>query len=97
MGNVSTNVTITPTIADPAATIQIRVNGGTFTAVASGTASGLLALNVGANAIDVKVIAQDGFTTRIYTTTVTRAPSSNALMGGLTLSAAPISPVFIRA
>ena len=94
VGNVSTNVTITPSCADGAETIQVRVNGGTFTAVASGAASGSLPLNVGANAIDVKVIAQDGFTTRIYTATVTRAPSSNALMAGLTMSAAPISPAF---
>ena len=44
------------------------------TAVASKTASGLIALAVGANAINIVVIAQDGVTTLTYTVTITRAP-----------------------
>ena len=65
--------TVTPTAADPTATI--KVNG---TTVASGNASGAIALVVGANTITTVVTAQDGTTTKTYTVTVTRAASSNA-------------------
>lgn len=55
------------------ATIQVRVNGGTFSAVASGNPSSALALNAGSKPIAVKVTAEDGTTTKTYTVTVTRA------------------------
>ena len=68
----TTGVTVTPTATHPSATVRVRVNGGEYSVVASGTASGTLALEVGANAIDVLVTAEDG-STRTYTATVTRA------------------------
>ncbi len=62
---------LTPTAADPSATIT--VNGQT---VASGTASPVITLNIGATAIVVVVTAPDGSTTQTYTVTVDRpAPS----------------------
>ncbi len=70
---VTTSVTVTPTSADPNATIQVRVNGGSYSAVSSGAASGAQALNVGANPIDVLVTGVDA-TTKLYTITVTRLP-----------------------
>jgi hypothetical protein len=75
VANSVTSITVTPSMSDANATIQVRVNGGTYTTVASGSASGALALNVGGNPIDVKVTAQDGTTTKTYTVMVTRAPS----------------------
>ena len=57
----------TPTSADSNATIT--VNGGT---TASGSASGVMNLSVGANPINVIVTAQDGVTTKTYTVTVRR-------------------------
>ena len=54
--------TVTPTAADPTATI--KVNG---TTVASGNASGAIALVVGANTITTIVTAQDRVTTKTYT------------------------------
>jgi hypothetical protein len=63
-----TSITVTPTASDSTATIQ--VNG---VAVTSGTASGAINLNVGANTITTLVTAQDGTTTKTYTVTVTRA------------------------
>jgi hypothetical protein len=74
--NVGTNVTtttVTPTVADVAATVLVRVNGGAFGPVSSGTPSSSLSLNPGTNSIDVKVIAQDSTTEKIYTISVVRA------------------------
>ncbi|ASU34286.1 beta strand repeat-containing protein [Mucilaginibacter xinganensis] len=84
--NNTTTTTVTPTSTDAAATIQVRVNGGSYAAVSNGAASGALALNVGSNPIDVLVTAEDGATTKTYTITVTRAPSINALLSSLTFN-----------
>jgi hypothetical protein len=67
------SLTVTPTAADLGATIQVRVNGGAWSAVPSGNPSGALALNLGANPLDVQVTAADGMTIITYTVTVTRA------------------------
>ncbi len=89
------SVTITPTKADANASIQVQVNSGGYATVASGAASSALALNIGSNAIDVKVTAQDGSTIKTYTITVTRAaPSTNADLSSLTISAGTLSPGF---
>ena len=65
-GTVS-SITVTPTTFDSAATVQ--VNG---IPVASGTASGSIPLNFGANVITVVCTAQDGVTSFTYRITVTR-------------------------
>ena len=84
------SLTITPTAADSTATI--KVNGNT---VASGSPSGAISLNVGANIITTMVTAQDGVTTQTYTLTVTRsALSSNASLANLTPSAGTLTPTF---
>jgi gliding motility-associated-like protein len=87
--NATTSITLTPTISD--ATATIKVNGVT---VASGSASGAIALNVGANTISTVVTAQNGSTTKIYTVVVTRAASANAGLANLTLSSGVLTPVF---
>ena len=92
--NATTNITVTPTSGDGLSTIQVRVNGGALSTVASGAESGSLALNVGDNPIDVIVTAQDGTTTKTYTITVTRAPSANANLANLTISTGTFSPAF---
>lgn len=66
------SVTVTPTSAEINATIEVRVNSGSFVSVTSGSPSGALALNVGSNAVDVRVTAQDGATQKTYTITVAR-------------------------
>jgi hypothetical protein len=71
-----TSVTVTPTVADATATIQVKVNGGGFTSVTSGSPSSALSLNVGSNTIEVKVTAQDGTTIKTYTITVTRGTAT---------------------
>jgi hypothetical protein len=65
--NVS-SITVTPTVNQANATVT--VNGA---AVATGVASGSINLNVGANTVTTVVTAQDGSTTKTYTTMVTRA------------------------
>jgi alpha-tubulin suppressor-like RCC1 family protein len=71
--NATTSLTVTPTKSNPAASIEVRVNGGAFSNVASGFASGALALNVGTNIVDVRVTAANGTTARTYTVSVVRS------------------------
>ena len=83
---------------DAGASIQVRVNGGGYASVASGTASGALALNIGANTVNVLVTAQDG-TPKTYTVTVTRsaAAGTDATLSSLSLSSGTLSPAFAAA
>ena len=74
--------TVTPTVNHSAATVT--VNG---TTVASGSPSGSIPLNVGANTITVRVTAENGAATQDYTVTVTRQ-SANADLSALSVGAA---------
>jgi gliding motility-associated-like protein len=71
--NSVSTIKVTPAVADVTARAQVRINGGTFANVTSGTASSALPLNVGSNSIEIKGIAQNNSTTQTYTITVTRA------------------------
>jgi hypothetical protein len=66
------SLTVIPTAADSTSTVKVRVNGGGYTPVNSGSASRSLALNVGSNTIEVQVTAQDGTSTNVYTISTTR-------------------------
>ena len=92
VGNGVASLTVTPTVAD--ATATVKVNDVT---VASGTASGAISLSVGLNTITTVVTAQNGTTTKTYTVDVTRAASSNANLGGLSLSSGTLTPAFTGA
>jgi uncharacterized delta-60 repeat protein len=69
----TTSLMVTPTAAHVGASIQVRVNGGTYALVASGSSSSGLLLNTVANTVEIKVTAEDGTTTRAYSLTVVRA------------------------
>jgi hypothetical protein len=69
-------LTLTPTAAYPAATIQVRINAGGWSAVPSGTPSPDLPLNVGSNTVQILVTAEDGSTTKTYSISVSRLPAS---------------------
>ncbi len=85
----TSSVMITPTTDDPGATVT--VNG---TTVASGTASGAIALSQGLNTITTVVTAPNGVNKQTYTTTITRgAPSTNALLA--TVSLTPTSSLVV--
>jgi len=89
VANSVTSITVSPTVDDHTSTVT--VNGSTVT---SGTASSPIALDVGANTITTVVTASDGTTTKTYTTTVTRAGSSDADLSALSLSSGALSPAF---
>jgi Autotransporter beta-domain/Cadherin-like beta sandwich domain/IPT/TIG domain len=89
VSNATTSITVTPTVTDSNATVKVNT-----VTVSSGSASGAIALNVGANTITTVVTAQDGTTTQTYTTTVTRAGANNAALSNLVLSSGTLSPTF---
>ncbi|WP_305757060.1 S-layer homology domain-containing protein [Paenibacillus zeirhizosphaerae] len=64
----------TPTTLNPNAKIEIQVNGGDWQEVTSGSLSGDLALNIGANTVVVRVTEEDG-QYKDYTLTVYRGTS----------------------
>ncbi|MCX6210068.1 MAG: FG-GAP-like repeat-containing protein, partial [Bacteroidetes bacterium] len=73
VSNATTSITVTPTKQQDSAKLEIQLNGGAYTSIASGFPSSALTLNLGANTINIRVTAQDGTTINIYTLTVTRA------------------------
>jgi hypothetical protein len=74
VSNAITSISVTPTqiTSNATATIQVRVNAGSYVAVASASASDPLVLIVGSNTIDVKVTSPNGNTIKNYVITVTR-------------------------
>jgi len=88
VSNTTTSVTVVPSPTDSTATVT--VNG---VVVLPGSPSASLPLNIGLNTITTIVTAQDG-TTVTYTTTITRAASSNATLANLTVSNGSLAPNF---
>jgi uncharacterized repeat protein (TIGR02543 family) len=72
-------VTVTPTVNQANANVQVKVGSGAFETVASGSASLDLPLVVGANTILVKVTAHDETTTNTYTIVLTRLSNDATL------------------
>ncbi len=70
--NTTATITVTATFAQANATAQVRVNAGTQSNLGSGIASGPLALNMGQNTVQVRVLAEDGVSSRTYAFVVTR-------------------------
>ncbi|SHN37867.1 cadherin-like beta sandwich domain-containing protein, partial [Mucilaginibacter sp. OK098] len=85
VANSVSSVTLTPTAADAGTTITVN-----NVAVASGTASGSIPLNVGDNTITTVATGQDGVTTKTYSILIIRlAP---AVLTTLTLN--PAAPLY---
>jgi hypothetical protein len=89
VGNLTTTLTITPTLDDITATVTI--NG---VAANSGSPSAPVALIAGANTINITVLAQDGTSSKTYSVIVNRALSSNTHLALLTVSTGALNPVF---
>lgn len=71
-------ITVTPTKAQVHASVQVRVNGGGYSSVASGSASTGFALNTGSNSIEVLVTAAAG-NSKAYTIAVTRDKAAQSI------------------
>ena len=96
VGNAVTHAKVTPTVEDTGkATVAWRKGAtGNFTTVTSGSPTSAISLDVGDNAITVRVTAEAG-NTKDYTVTITRQAqttlSPNANLGGLTASSSDSS------
>lgn len=93
VGNGITSATVNVTVS-PNATWKLYSDQSCQTEIANKVVS----LNVGVNTAYVKVTAQDGSTSKIYTLAVTRAGSPDANLNGLSMKAGnndvPLSPTF---
>jgi hypothetical protein len=87
--------TVTPTVNESHATVQVKQDAGAFAPVPSGSASAALTVPAsGTSTVTVRVTAQDG-TTQDYTITVSQAaPSTDATLATLAVSHASLSPPF---
>ncbi|MEY4387657.1 MAG: hypothetical protein RLY20_2940, partial [Verrucomicrobiota bacterium] len=74
--NSVSNLYVNPTAASASSVISVRINGGAYTNVTSGSYSDALPLNEGANTVEVMVTAENPGYTQTYTVMVTRASSS---------------------
>lgn len=68
---VVSSITLTPTVDHASASLHIRINGGSYTSLSSGTASAALPLTTGDNTIEVRVTAQNN-STKTYTLVINR-------------------------
>jgi hypothetical protein len=93
VANSVTSFTVTPTRASNTASIEARVGLNGFSPATSGAATAPFALAVGSNTVQVRVTAEDG-TIKIYGLTVTRAPSTNAVLSSLVISTGTLAPAF---
>ncbi len=66
--------TVSPFAVETAATLQVRINGGSYFSVANGGTTAPMALNPGDNPINVLVTSANTTSTKTYTLTVTRTP-----------------------
>ena len=82
VGNGVTHVRLTPTLAETSSSVKVG-KAGTLATVVSGSASASIALDVGDNAITVRVTATDA-TTQDYTVTVRRVPAGSVWWATLT-------------
>ena len=87
--NSVNSIIVTPTAADASSSVTLL-----GAAVSSGIPSNPINLRVGTNTINVVVTAGDGSTTKVYTLTVTRPPSTNAELSSLGVSDVTLSPEF---
>ena len=82
-----TRARLRATVAHSGATLHVRKQGGTWAAVSSGAESGVIALGLGANRIEVRVRAEDTSVEKVYTLTVNvdgtpPAPENLSVTGG---------------
>lgn len=74
--NSVSNLYVNPTAASAGSVISVRINGGAYTNVTSGSFSGELPLNEGTNTVEINVTAENQAFSQTYTVNVTRASGS---------------------
>ncbi len=74
--NSVSNLYVNPTAASSGSVISVRINGGSYTNVTTGSYGGALPLNEGTNTIEINVTAENQAFSQTYTATVTRASGS---------------------
>ena len=89
VANSVTETTVTATARDENASVEVTPEDAD-----DQTLGDQVALAVGETTVAIKVIAEDGETTRTYMVTVTRAGSANASLSSLSLSGVTLKPVF---
>ena len=95
--NETSTVNITPTWAGVGETATATFGGSTYALTSGSQLATAMSLNVGANTLVITGYAQNG-TTRTYTTTITRAPSSVSTLSALSLNnGLVLSPSFAAA
>jgi uncharacterized GH25 family protein len=76
VGLSASTITVTPTVADQGATVQLQINGGAYQSTPVGSPSAALPLNSGSNLLAIQVLAVDGTTTLTYSVSIVRAAAS---------------------
>jgi hypothetical protein len=87
----------TVTVPNTTASIEVNAAPADTAATLYQDPANPVSLNVGENAITVRVTAEDGVTAWDYTIYVTREPSANADLGSLSVSVGTLSPAFSAA
>lgn len=95
VANNTSSITVIASPANSSATLQVRVDGGSFTSLAAGVSSSPLALNLGSTIVDVKVTASDGTTAKTYTVTIIRSTVPDLRIPTVTI-ATPAANVIIH-
>jgi hypothetical protein len=72
VANSVNSITVTATVADSGATLQVQVNDGGWQGCTSGSPSPSLSLDVGDNTVEVRVTAEDVAITKTYSVAVER-------------------------
>ena len=91
--NAMSSTTVTAIVAQNGSTLQVQVNAGGWLSLDSGVPSISLSLIEGDNLLEVKVTAEDGVRSNLYTITVHRT-SANADLSELALSSGTLDPAF---
>jgi len=93
VGSGVDSITVTATSAASSATIETRLNGSSWSEIPSGTPSSTLNIEVGSNTIEIRVTAEDGTTTKIYSVSLYRL-SAEALLSALAITEGTLIPAF---
>ena len=92
VANSVSAINVLPTLAEKNSSASARVGSGNFTAITAGKPSAALALQLGANSVQLRVLSDDKVTSRVYSLAVNRltAPASNSV-GVVTLNGTTLS------